>query len=359
MKAASWLGVFSFAVLGLTSSSTLAQQPHVQNARMETRAVSGGFEAAFQGIVSAQSAPAWIGYAVPVIKGERQNCCWNNDVRGCFLEPRTGNPTVVVVNGNPTVNLEGPTHLIVLFRVENRQVGKVRSFTPECELDAGGLPFVWLTGVSAPESIKVLLAIAKDTAGATREQLRKADSALSAIALHADPAADTALDELLAPNQPEQVRRQAIFWIANARGQHGFQVVSKVVREDPSDKIREHAVFALTQNKDPQALEVVVSVARNDKSVRVRGQALFWLAQRAGQKVAESAINDAIANDPETEVKKKAVFALTQMPAGEGIPLLIQVARTNRNPEVRKQAMFWLGQSKDERALRYFEEVLK
>jgi HEAT repeat protein len=213
--------------------------------------------------------------------------------------------------------------------------------------------------VTAPESIKLLLGMAKDTAGSTREQLRKADSAVGAIAMHADPAADQALDELLVPSQPEQVRRQAIFWLGNARGQHGFETVSRVVREDPSDKIREHAVFALTQNKDPQALAIVAGVAHNDKSARVRGQALFWLAQRAGQKVAESAISDAIANDPETEVKKKAVFALTQMPKGEGVPLLIQVARTNRNAEVRKQAMFWLGQSKDDRALAFIEQVLK
>jgi HEAT repeat protein len=185
------------------------------------------------------------------------------------------------------------------------------------------------------------------------------DGATAAIAMHADPAADQALEELTAPNQPEQVRRQAIFWLGNARGQRGFEIVSRVVREDPSDKIREHAIFALTQNKDPRALEVVASVAHKDSSPRVRGQALFWLAQRAGQKIAESAINDAIANDPETEVKKKAVFALTQMPSGEGVPLLIQVVRTNRNPEVRKQAMFWLGQSKDDRALAFIEEVLK
>jgi hypothetical protein len=34
------------------------------------------------------------------------------------------------------------------------------------------------------------------------------------------------------------------------------------------------------------------------------------------------------------------------------------VAQTNRNPEVRKQAMFWLGQSNDPRALQFFEKVL-
>jgi len=46
------------------------------------------------------------------------------------------------------------------------------------------------------------------------------------------------------------------------------------------------------------------------------------------------------------------------MPNNEGVPMLIQVARANRNPAVRKQAVFWLGQSKDPRALSFLEEVL-
>jgi HEAT repeat protein len=57
-------------------------------------------------------------------------------------------------------------------------------------------------------------------------------------------------------------------------------------------------------------------------------------------------------------VKKTAVAALGRMPKDEGVPLLIQVARTNRNIDVRKQAMFWLGESKDPRAVSFFEEIL-
>ncbi|HMD43010.1 MAG TPA: HEAT repeat domain-containing protein [Candidatus Acidoferrum sp.] len=62
--------------------------------------------------------------------------------------------------------------------------------------------------------------------------------------------------------------------------------------------------------------------------------------------------------DPDTEVKKKAVFALSQMPRDEGVLKLIQVAETNRNPVVRKAAMFWLGQSNDPQALAFFEKIL-
>jgi hypothetical protein len=36
----------------------------------------------------------------------------------------------------------------------------------------------------------------------------------------------------------------------------------------------------------------------------------------------------------------------------------MQVAQSNSNPAVRKQAMFWLGQSKDPRAVEFFERVL-
>ena len=53
------------------------------------------------------------------------------------------------------------------------------------------------------------------------------------------------------------------------------------------------------------------------------------------------------------------MFALSQLPKDDGVPKLITVARTNTNAVVRKEAMFWLGQSKDPRAVAFFEEVLK
>lgn len=58
------------------------------------------------------------------------------------------------------------------------------------------------------------------------------------------------------------------------------------------------------------------------------------------------------------EVKKSAVFALSQLRDDSGVPQLITVARTNRDPEVRRSALFWLGQSGDPRGLAVFEEVL-
>lgn len=328
--------------------SALAQQPRIQNARLENRDASGGLDAAMRAILAAQNTPAWVGYAVPVVKGNGQSCCWSDGSRGCWLEGRNSMGGVVVSGGSP-VQLEGPTHIAVLYRVENHAIGKVRTFTPDCELDAGGLQFIWLNGVQPADSVRYLLPLA------SQEGLRHGP--ISAIALHADASADQALEQLTVSSAPESVRRDAAFWLGSARGRRGYEILSRMLREDPSDKVREQVIFALTQSKEPEAMNTVIRAAHDDKSQRVRGQALFWLAQKAGNKAA-SAIQNAIENDPETEVKKKAVFALTQMPNGEGVPMLIEVARTNRNPAVRKQAIFWLGQSKDPRALQFLEDVL-
>ena len=52
------------------------------------------------------------------------------------------------------------------------------------------------------------------------------------------------------------------------------------------------------------------------------------------------------------------MFALSQRPPEEGVPALIRIARTNQHPELRKTALFWLGQSEDPRAISLFEELL-
>ena len=73
----------------------------------------------------------------------------------------------------------------------------------------------------------------------------------------------------------------------------------------------------------PSAASALVTAARTGPSGPIRGQALFWIAQRAGAQAIPT-IAEAIERDPETDVKKRAVFALSQLPANEGVPKLIE-----------------------------------
>ena len=348
-----------------------AQQPRIQNGTVTAQPAGTPFIQSFRSLVNSTPDVAWIGYSVPVSNGEQVMCCFNSGttvVNGtvsnasgccgfCRLENSSGTSMTSrseVASPAGVIKLEGSTRMVVLYRVENRAVERIRVFSEDCQLDAGGRPMRWLDNVGPPDSIALLESFA-GVQGDARN--RVSDGAITAIAMHGDPAADASLDRLVAQSQSESVRKKVTFWLGNARGQHGFQTLQRVLRDDPSVEVRKGAIFGLTQSKVPQALDMLIATARNDKEPRLRGEALFWLAQKAGEK-ATATIADRIDQDPDTEVKKKAVFALSQLPKDEGVPLLIKVARGNTNPEVRKQAMFWLGQSKDPRATDFFAEIL-
>jgi len=53
------------------------------------------------------------------------------------------------------------------------------------------------------------------------------------------------------------------------------------------------------------------------------------------------------------------VLALSRLPADQAVPELIQVASTTKDATTRKEAIFWLGQSKDPQALDYLVKVVK
>jgi hypothetical protein len=360
MKSIGLRAIFIYVIVLSVTCLCLAQQPRLSNGQLAVRSAAAGLESEFRALVAGQTAPAWIGYSVPMIAGEHNMCCNGNSaaVNCCGTCRLEGKESGNVTTGNPPpVPLEGGKSLFVLFRVEKGQVQKIRSFTEDCQLDAGGLPFHWLTGVRPPDSASLLASMVHISDTEDKAATRLADSALAALAFHDDPSADRAFEQATASNQAEAVRERASFWLGAARSRRGYEILRRMMSDDPSARVREKVVFALSISKEPEAVSIMIEAAKNDKSDRVRGQALFWLGQKAGKR-AVSAIADAIENDPETEVKKKAVFALSQLPADEGVPRLIQVARTHKNPAVRKQAMFWLGQSKDPRALSFFEEIL-
>ena len=103
----------------------------------------------------------------------------------------------------------------------------------------------------------------------------------------------------------------------------------------------------------------LLGIARNDRFDRERRrEATFWVGQ-AAEAAATNGL-DTLATDEtgDREVRESAIFALSQRPGNEGIPVLVHIATTNRDPDLRRKALFWLGQSDDPRALAVFERIL-
>lgn len=120
----------------------------------------------------------------------------------------------------------------------------------------------------------------------------------------------------------------------------------------------EHAILPIAL-ADLETWPQLLSLAKDGSRPRaVRRSAVFWLGQAAGEAAVEGLTGLIAESDEDVEVKKSAIFALSQLRQGGGVEPLIQIARSNRDPRLRKQAIFWLGQSDDPRAIALFEELL-
>ena len=273
----------------LAAGPAAAQQPLTVNARVVARSAGADLQQAFNTLLKEQADAAWVGYTVPAATdgdGTLRDDGWSER---CRLEQTTTAGVINAPGSAGPVRLEPSAVVMVLFRVQNHEIQKIRTLSTDCQIDAGGLTLVWFDPVAPAQSVALLKALAADPLDKTRSE-----PALSAIALHKDAAATAALFEL-----------------ANT------------------------------------------GTARMCASARCSG---LRGARNRRPRPPSAPPSNAI---PTSEVKKQAVFALSQLPRGEGVPLLIDLARTNANPVVRKQAYFWLGQSKDSRALSFFEEVLR
>jgi hypothetical protein len=159
------------------------------------------------------------------------------------------------------------------------------------------------------------------------------------------------------PECPLDAGGLTLHWLTGVRAADSVDWLAALATRNASARLARTATMAIALHSDAQATERLIALARDGANGEVRGAALFWVAQRAGDKAAGTIIQ--ALEDPETEIRKKAVFALSQLPKDEGVPKLIEVARTHRDAAVRGQAMFWLGQSRDPRALAFFEHVLR
>jgi hypothetical protein len=258
----------------LVVGAVFAQQPQVVNARLMAVAAGADLSRAIDTIASRQTEPAWLGYAVPV---------FNRDAAGrddgwserCRLEQASSdNPaTRNIVPAGP-IRLEPSPTVMILMRIQDREVQRIRTLSSDCVIDGGGLALHWLDAVSAAQSVAFLKSYA------TRTTVRgQADSALTALSLHREPSAGAALLDL-AKNSPDtRVRQRALFWVARRAESQAIPAITEAIDRDPDAEVKKQAVFALSQLPRDEGVPLLITLARSNNNPIVRKQAMFWLGQ--------------------------------------------------------------------------------
>lgn len=212
-------------------------------------------------------------------------------------------------------------------------------------------PLYWLGEVSNEESFRFL----EGSFDAAGRSLQK--TLLGVICAHDGLNAHDFLRSIVFGDYAREVRKNAIFWLGNLRDEKSLGYLKEIIKKEDDTELKKQVVFAIQLSDEKEAMAELIKIAKTDSEQRIRKNAIFWLGQKASKECVK-ALKDVIEKEENVELKNQAVFALTQLPKDQSVPMLIDIARTNKSPEVRKRAIFWLGQTGDERALKFFEEIL-
>lgn len=222
-------------------------QPRFLNAKVERQSVGVNFAGAIATAIREHQSPAWIGYSVAATPGDHGMCDADRP-RRIYLEGRPPRTTVEDRSG-PAVDLA------ILVRVEAGTIRKLRVTSVNCEVDAGGLPVAWLTGVTGAESVSWL----RDLVDRSDPTVR-IETGVMAIALHADQSAGRVLEEFTAPGRATSLRKRAVFWLGVGRGD--VTTLVRLARGDESLDIRKEAMFWLSRSRDPRAIAFTEEILR-------------------------------------------------------------------------------------------------
>jgi HEAT repeat protein len=241
------------------------------------------------------------------------------------------------------------------------------------------------------------------------------------ISQHSGGDAESMLLSAVRSDPDPEVREQAVFWLSQVDSEHAAVALDSILRSSDDPVVQEKAIFALSQHGSERAVRSLRDYAQKTSAPRnLRENAIFWLGQSDGadnggflrtlyKAVREESLKDKIifsisqkpsrenqrwlidlAGDPgeEVELRKKAIFwagqsgialselftlydrvqdrdirdglifAYSQRGERAAVDKLVQIAKTEKDRELRKKALFWLSQSKDPRVAEVLEEIL-
>jgi hypothetical protein len=174
---------------------------------------------------------------------------------------------------------------------------------------------------------------------------RQSDPELRQAAIHwlartAGAQGTNTLIQLYDEQKDPETRQSILHWLAERARSRGsdqnqekeaFNKILQVAELDPSIDLRQAAIHSISEIKGERSLDILIALYDKEKNEEIRGSILYWLGRSA-----------------KAGYEQKRALAK-----------LFSVARTDPSPEMRRQAVYCLGTSKDPEAVRFIEDLLK
>ncbi|MFL5522169.1 MAG: HEAT repeat domain-containing protein [Gemmatimonadales bacterium] len=153
-----------------------------------------------------------------------------------------------------------------------------------------------------------------------------------------------------------ELREKAVFWIGQRDDASSRTFLRDLYRKTTNAELKEKILFSVSQSDDPQSRPWLLGVVRDPKESMEVRKRALFWVGQQGASAAELATLGNQLTEP--ELREQLVFALAQSNDPAAIDRLIEIARSDKDRELRKKAIFWLGQSDDPRATEVLSKIL-
>jgi HEAT repeat protein len=244
------------------------------------------------------------------------------------------------------------------------------------------------------------------------------EKAVFLVSRKGTPEAEATLMRVARTDPRAEVRGQAVFWLSDSGSDRSLQFLEELLRTSTDLELRDKAIYALSRHRSPRASAALRAYAEASGNPReLREKAIFWIGQRGTPESAsylrglfgraEPALKGnllasmartrgnerwllGVAGDPretgevrkqalfwagqtriptaelaatyealrDRELREHAIFVLHQRGDAAAVDKLIAIARRDPDPQMREKAVFWLGQSRDPRAAQALAEII-
>lgn len=241
----------------------------------------------------------------------------------------------------------------------------------------------WMANVPTDEATGMLIDLAR-----RGDDLDLRKRAVYALSRSKQPRAATTLREIaLDANSPVALRGDAMQWYMSGSGRSADENMSFLVDmygKADEQQLKMRVLSQIASRRTDESRDFLVAIATNPResmdvrrtAVSVIGSNSMWASARVagtltGLSVAMTNVNTAAAlsttvsqlttiyeKSPDIEIRRQVLSSLGSMRDNAGIDKLIDVARNEKNLELRKAAVSMLTRTKDPRALALLQEII-
>jgi HEAT repeat protein len=158
------------------------------------------------------------------------------------------------------------------------------------------------------------------------------------------------------PGTSDEIKSTAIQSLGNFGSDEDAQYLRDLYPKLSSEELKGKVIEAVGNSGKGDSQRWLLDLAQNDReSLELRKKALFWAGNGNGATAPLLALYDKL-RDP--ELKAQMIFVYSNRDDKAATDKLIDIARHDPDREMRKKAIFWLGQKNDPRVKQILLEII-